>query len=91
MHRSLREIENSTISLKNAVIKNEGILHRTINYEISRICKGVKFGMTGQNRYINVHIDDCEKNRIFLMVPIKSLCNLPGVVLFNEDGKLMTQ
>ena len=47
--------------------------------------------MTGQNRYISVHIGDCEKNRIFLMVPIKSVCNLPGVVLFNEDGKLMTQ
>ena len=73
IHRSMRQIENSTIFLRNAVVENEGTLHRTINYEIGRIGQGVKIDMAGQNRFLNLCIDECHKNRIFIVTPIKSV------------------
>ena len=90
MHRSLQQIEKSTVFLKNADVKNEGTLHRTIDYEISRIGSDVKIDVRGPNKYMNIRIDECAQNRIFIMVPVKSVYNLPGVVLFNEDGKLVS-
>ena len=39
---------------------------------------------------MNVHLQQCSGNKIFIVVPIKSVYNLPGVVFFDEDGKKMS-
>jgi len=65
-------------------------LQRIIHYEIDRIGKEVKIYSKCGGKYMNVHLQQCSGNKIFFVVPIKSVYNLPGVVFFDEDGKKMS-
>ena len=89
IHRSLRNIQDNTIFLKTASVENEGTLHRKIHYEIDSIGQGVVVKSKFNGQYMNVHLQRCWENKNFIVVPTKSVYNLPGVVLFSEDGKLI--
>lgn len=89
IHRSLRDIEDHTIFLKCAVVKNEGMISRTINYKIDKCGSGVSIRSKQNDKYMNIHLQRCSRNKIFIVVALKSVCNLPGVVLFDEDCKRM--
>ena len=89
IHCSIRAIEDNTIFLKSAIVENEGMLTRKITYKLERFGSGVVIKSKQNEKYMNVHIQRCSGNKVFIVVPLKSVYNLPGVVLFNEDGKLM--
>ena len=39
---------------------------------------------------MNIPLQHCSRNKIFIVVALKAVCGFPGVVLFDEEGQLMT-
>ena len=88
--KSLRFIKPNSIILKNATINNENTQERTISYEISQIGQNVKV-VSKNPKYLNVDLDRCEDRRVFFLVPLKSVYQLPNLVFIDEDNKQMTK
>lgn len=91
INRSLRNIKLNSIFLKSAEVENESSLNRKISYQVREIGKRVRIYPAKEGRYMNIRLDECINNRVFILVPLKSVYDLPGTIFFNEDGKLMTK
>ena len=78
-------VENSLI-LKNLTVSEDTLLRRKISYEIDKFGKNVKM-RTKNKKYKNVKMDEITGRRIYILVSLKLVEDMPGMNFFDEFGR----
>ena len=78
-------VENSVI-LKNLSVSEDTLLRRKISYEIDKFGKNVKM-RTKNKKYKNVKMDEITGRRIYILVSLKLVEDMPGMNFFDEFGR----
>ena len=86
IRQSLHLIVENSVILKNPTVSDDGSLQRQISYEIEKIGKNVKIHMKNK-KYRNVKLDETVRKRIYILVSLQSVKNMPGLIFFDELGK----
>ena len=72
--------------MKNPVLSEDTSFYRKIYYDVDRVGKNVKILSKNKN-YKNVKLDKIKGKKIFLLVNLKYVRELPGLIYFDELGK----
>ena len=84
--RSLHLIMDNSIILKTDSVVDEASLLRKIFYSIDRIGKNVQIKMKNP-KYRNININDTAGRRIYILVNLSYVKDIPYMIFFNEFGR----
>ena len=83
IRQSLHLIVENSVILKNPTVSDDGSLQRQISYEIEKIGKNVKIHMKNK-KYRNVKLDETVRKRIYILVSLQSVKNMPGLIFLTN-------
>ena len=86
IRKSFHLIYDNSIILKNPVLSEDTSFYRKIYYDVDRVGKNVKILSKNKN-YKTVKLDEIKGKKIFLLVNLKYVRELPGLIYFDELGK----
>ena len=88
IRRTLYLISENSIFLKKPMVTGENFIERTIKYDIEKIGANVRI-KTKNPQYRNVKLDDIRGQKIFILVNLKYVQEIPFLVFFDELGRRM--
>ena len=86
VRKSLYLISENSIFFKNPSVTSDKFIERRINYDIEKVGENVRMRMKNP-KYRNIKIDNIKGRKIFLLVNLKFIQNIPCLVFFLRVGQ----